>query len=97
MCERSCPKCHSTEHIEMYGLAGTTLTCDNCGLLLAVRHDSENIPTDLPESEEEEYIRSRCGVRPGADAKDPADDVYYAGTAKWPPIETNEEDKASKE
>lgn len=81
MCTRTCPQCGSTEHTIQYGLLGTTMYCDGCGLVLANRYDEEAAPTDCDDPKA--YARARSGVRPGAEAADPEDDEMFQGTAKF--------------
>lgn len=80
MCERTCPRCGSDEHFSQYGLMGITISCE-CGAILAARFDEEAAPTNEPDPEA--YARARSGVRPGAEARDPADDEIFQGTATF--------------
>lgn len=77
MCERTCPKCGSSEHFSQYGLMGVTITCE-CNAILAVRFDEAAAPLDCDDPEA--YARARTGVRPGAEARDPSDDEFFQGT-----------------
>lgn len=84
MCERTCPRCKSTDHIANTGIVGTSLVCSDCMLILAMRYDREAAPTDLTNDDEiEAYAIKRSGVRPGAEAADPADDECFAGTVQF--------------
>ena len=81
MCERVCPRCKSTDHIANNGISGTSLVCTECFLILAARFDREAAPLGMADDEAEAYAVKRSGVRPGAEATDPADDELFAGTA----------------
>lgn len=83
MCERSCPRCGSTDHIANTGICGTALVCENCFLILANRFDREAAPLGMDDDEAEAYALARSGVRPGAEASDPADDELFVGTATF--------------
>lgn len=85
MCERTCPACASPEHLQHYGLAGSQIICNRCGLVLAWAVDPEAAPIDLSEDEAEAWAAARRGVRPGAEAQDPADDDLWRGPAKFEP------------
>lgn len=76
MCERTCPNCGSTEHFEGDGITGHYIACAKCGLILAHRFDAEAAPIDC--TDPQQYARERSGVLPGAEAKDPADDLIFA-------------------
>jgi hypothetical protein len=76
MCERTCPRCGSTEHLEQYGIIGLYIACE-CGTILANRRDSEAAPIDMTEEQAEEWARQGTFVLPGAEAKDPADDELF--------------------
>lgn len=67
--------------MEGFGPAGAYIICAACGLCLACRADPEAARTDLTEEEAEAWARSNSGVRPGCEAKDPADDAIWRGTA----------------
>ena len=77
MCERTCPKCGSTEHLATYGIIGSYIVCAICCALLANRRDIETAPTCMTEAEAEEWQREGTFVLPGAEAKDPADDALF--------------------
>jgi hypothetical protein len=84
MCKRACPKtneagqrCGSTDHIELYGLIGSYIVCNDCGTILANRRDIEAAPTNLTEAEAIEWVKAGTFVLPGAEAEDPADDEIY--------------------
>ena len=79
MCERTCPACQSTDHLDLYGIIGAHLLCNECGAILAVRADVEAAPLDLTEDEAEAWALARRGVYPGAEANDPADDEHWRG------------------
>lgn len=81
MCERTCPKCGSNDHIGQYGLLGMTLVCTTCFAILANRYDAEAAPLDC--ADPDAYARARSGVRPGAEASDPAEDAIFEGTATF--------------
>ena len=83
MCDRTCPRCGSTKHIANTGIVGTSLVCEDCVLILAHRFDREAAPLKLSDDEAEAYALERSGVRPGAEARDPADDELFAGAAKF--------------
>lgn len=84
MCERTCPRCNSTDHVANTGIVGTALVCENCYLILAMRFDREAAPIDITDDDElEAYALARSGVRPGAEAKDPADDETFVGTVQF--------------
>ena len=74
MCERTCPLCGSSEHIESFGVTGLYLLC-TCGNVLAHRFDSQAAPLDC--ADPEAYARERSFVLAGAEARDPADDAIY--------------------
>lgn len=74
MCERTCPDCGSTAHTEQYGVIGTYIVCDGCGLLLANRRDGQAAPLDR---DPDEWAREGTFIRPGAEAANPADDVIF--------------------
>ncbi len=86
MCERTCPRCKSTDHIANVGICGTSLVCTECFLILASRFDREAAPLGLDDDEAEAYAVERSGVRPGAEARDPADDECFAGTVSFSPL-----------
>ena len=86
MCERTCPRCKSTQHIASIGIVGTSLVCEDCMLILAHRFDPEAAPLGMSDEEAEAYALERSGVRPGAEAKDPADDEAFTGTAAFAPL-----------
>lgn len=46
MCERVCPECKSTDHVEQYGLYGTRVFCAECLRVFAFRADPEYAPLD---------------------------------------------------
>jgi hypothetical protein len=75
MCERTCPHCKSTEHIESYGICGLSLICEGCGAALAGRFDEAAAPLDEPDPTA--YARARSFVIPGAEASDPKDDEIF--------------------
>lgn len=77
MCERTCPKCGSTEHVSAYGTIGSHIVCAWCCTILAVRREIEAAPTHMTEAEAEEWQREGTFVLPGAEAKDPADDALF--------------------
>lgn len=77
MCERTCPRCGSTEHFEGYGICGSYILCEGCGVTLAQRTTEEAANTDLTEAQAEAWAADGTWVLPGAEAKDPADDVLY--------------------
>ena len=80
MCERTCPKCGSGEHIESFGMVGLYLLCE-CGTVLAHRFDGQAAPLDC--ADPEAYARERSFVLPGAAARDPLDDaVFHPPTVK---------------
>lgn len=81
MCERTCPACRSTEHTDLFGMAGAYLVCNGCGATLAIRADLEAAPLHLSEDEAEAWALARRGVAPGAEASDPADDDQWRGPA----------------
>jgi hypothetical protein len=82
MCERTCPRCKSESHTEDFGITGMSLVCDGCFLVLAHRFDRGAAPLDLADDEAiDAYALESSGVRPGAEARDPADDVLFSGTA----------------
>jgi len=83
MCERTCPRCRSTDHIASIGITGTSLVCEDCMLILAHRFDREAAPLGMDDDEAEAYALSRSGVRPGAEAQDPDDDQGFVGTAPF--------------
>lgn len=83
MCERACPRCRSTEHVANTGITGTSLVCENCMLIIAHRFDREAAPLGMDDDEAEAYALARSGVRPGAEARDPADDELFSGTAAF--------------
>lgn len=64
-------------------MAGAYIMCNGCGLTLAVRADPEAARIDLSEDEAEAWALAHRGVRPGAEAKDPADDECWRGPAEW--------------
>ena len=92
MCERTCPttvfdqndkigrKCGSTDHIELYGLIGSHIVCNDCGTILANQRDIEAAPTNLTEAEANAWANAGTFVLPGAEAADPADDEFYRRT-----------------
>lgn len=77
MCERTCPHCSSTKHIEGFGIIGAYLYCEGCGVTLAARADLSAARTDLTEEEAERWAAERTFVLPGAEAKDPKDDEIW--------------------
>lgn len=77
MCERTCPTCRSTEHIGHYGICGYSLICEGCGAVLANRADPEAAHTDLDEAGVEAWWREHSFVTPGAEARNPADDLQF--------------------
>jgi len=83
MCERTCPRCKSTDHIASNGITGTSLVCTECFLILAHRFDREAAPLGMNDEEAEAYAVKRSGVRPGAEARDPVDDEMFSGTAAF--------------
>lgn len=83
MCERTCPRCGSQEHLANTGIVGTSLVCVECMLILAMRFDREAAPLGLADDETEAYAAARSGVRPGAEARDPADDEAFVGTVTF--------------
>lgn len=84
MCDRTCPRCKSTDHIASTGMAGTSLVCSECCLILAHRFDREAAPLDIRDEDDvEAYAAARSGVRPGAEAADPADDEMFQGNAAF--------------
>lgn len=87
MCERTCPRCKSTDHIANIGIVGTSLVCTECFLILAMHFDREAAPLDITDDEAiEAYAAARSGVRPGAEALDPTDDETFKGTANFAAI-----------
>ena len=87
MCERTCPRCRSTDHIASNGIVGTSLVCSECFLILAMHYDREAVPLGVTDDAEiEAYAAARSGVRPGAEASDPADDEYFKGGAAFAAI-----------
>lgn len=80
MCERTCPNCGSTEHYEQYGLIGTYIGCDKCGLILALRRDIEAAPIEMTEEQATKWVKAGSFVVLGAEAKDPADDELFTLT-----------------
>lgn len=87
MCERTCPRCRSTDHIANTGIVGTSLVCNTCFLILAVHYDREAAPLDITDDDAiEAYGAARSGVRPGAEALDPADDESFRGSAAFAAI-----------
>lgn len=84
MCERTCPYCGSIEHFAGYGLIGSFIVCDACGVLLANRRDADAAPVDLRTDEQvDAWVAAGSGVLTGAEAKDPADDEMF-GPNRWP-------------
>lgn len=83
MCERTCPRCGSQDHIANTGIVGTSLVCTECMLILAMRFDGEAAPLGMTDDEAEAYALARSGVRPGAEAVDPADDELFRGTVAF--------------
>lgn len=83
MCERTCPRCGSTDHIESYGLIGAYIGCNDCPTILANHRDIEAAPTNLTEAEAEAWQQAGSGVLCGAEAADPADDEIF-GPNRWP-------------
>jgi hypothetical protein len=77
MCQRTCPRCGSTDHFEGYGICGAYILCEGCSHTLAQRFDIAACPIDLTERQAEAYARKRTWVLPGAEAKDPADDAIF--------------------
>lgn len=77
MCDRTCPKCGSTEHLEQYGLLGITISCDPCGTILANRRDIATAHIDMTEEQAEAWQREGTFVLAGAEARDPADDQIF--------------------
>lgn len=77
MCERTCPKCRSAAHIEHYGIIGLSIICEKCGAILANRRDIDVAPIDMTEAEAEQWRREGTFVLPGAEAKDPKDDMLF--------------------
>lgn len=67
----------------MYGMIGTHVTCEGCGLILANRRDEDAAPTD--HADPGAWADEGSFVTPGAEAADPADDELFlrrrAGTA----------------
>lgn len=87
MCDRTCPRCKSVDHIANTGIVGTSLVCAECFLILAMRFDREAAPLDMTDDDAiEAYAIERSGVRPGAEASDPADDELFRGTATFTAI-----------
>lgn len=74
MCERTCPKCQSTEHVESYGICGAYLLC-TCGTILAHRADPAAAPTDHPDPDR--WAQERIWVLLGAEAINPSDDKMW--------------------
>lgn len=84
MCERTCPRCKSPDHIANNGIVGTSLVCESCFLILAMRFDRDAAPLDIKDDDlVEAYALARSGVRPGAEAQDPADDELFVGTVQF--------------
>lgn len=77
MCERTCPRCGSTEHGMGYGLIGTHIQCEHCLLILANRRDIEAAETHLTEAEAKAWQAEGSFVVIGGEAKDPADDEMF--------------------
>lgn len=75
MCQRTCPNCKSTAHIEGFGIEGLYIVCEGCGSMLAHRFDEQAAPTDCKDIDA--YTAERTWVLPGAEAVDPADDEIY--------------------
>lgn len=84
MCERICPACASKEHVDHYGMGGSSLICEGCGITLAIRADEAFAPIDLNDDEAEAWALARRGVLPGAEALNPADDEIWRGPALQP-------------
>lgn len=78
MCVRTCPRCGSTEHTELYGICGLTIWCD-CGQPLAHRADPAWAPLDR---DQDEWAAEKSGVIIGAEARDPGDDEKF-GANRW--------------
>jgi transcription elongation factor Elf1 len=98
MCERTCPGCNSTEHLDLYGVLGASITCAGCGSVLAWRADPEAAPIDLSDDEADAWAAARRGIFPGAEAKDPADDELWRGPAfRTPPADHSAGDNRDRE
>jgi len=78
MCERTCPRCGSTEHFEGYGIIGAYMLCEGCGVTLAQAADVSAAPTDLSESEAVAWAAERTFVLAGAEARNPAQDAIWS-------------------
>ena len=77
MCQRTCPNCHSQEHTVQYGLGGTAMYCDGCGVTLAFRADVEWAPISTTDDEADRWAAERTFILAGAEAKDPKDDKVW--------------------
>lgn len=88
MCERTCP-CGSTDHFEGFGMMGAYIVCNACGTTLACRADPEAARTDLTEAEVDAWVLANTGIRPGCEAKDPADDKLWRGKALFAPYQAS--------
>lgn len=76
MCQRTCPKCKSTEHYEGFSMVGFYIAC-KCGAVLAHRRDEAAAPTDMTDEEVQRWVRRGSFVIPGAEAVDLADDEQF--------------------
>ncbi len=83
MCARTCPRCRSTNHIASIGITGTSLVCEDCMLILAHRFDREAAPLGMDDDASDACALEGGGVRPGAEAVDPADDEAFRGTVAF--------------
>ena len=81
MCDRTCPECGSNEHSLSYGVIGTYIICNDCCTILANAPDPEAANTNLSESEVKAWVKANSFVLPGAEAKDPKDDLLFLGGA----------------
>jgi hypothetical protein len=80
MCDRTCPRCGSTEHNLQPGLIGLCIICCDCNLILAKRQAAEDAPLDEPDPEA--WAARGTWVLPGAEAIDPVDDILFIPTRR---------------